>query len=93
MTRIWKYRLSLEAEQTINVPDEPVVLRVALDPQGHPSVWMLVDDRRPKRDMLVSLLGTGWGVDDKLFSALREKYWGTVVHEGYVWHYFGGYAP
>lgn len=69
MDTIWKYQLERTDEQTINVPEGAVPLKVS-DNMGWPTLWCQVDTDNAIQTARIFIYGTGHpiqGISDLLY--------------------------
>lgn len=85
--RIFKYKLSISDEQSIDMPANPKILCVQLQ-HGIPMLWALVNERNGNRPRRILIYGTGQQLDDMP----THSYIGTFQASGgeFVWHVFDG---
>ncbi len=85
MKTIYKYRLSIEEEQTIEMPEGAEVLTVQTQ-GGVPCVWAKLDHEKPLKVYKFVLIGTGHCIED----GFEGKYIGTFQKQGgtLVFHLF-----
>jgi hypothetical protein len=81
---IWKYALKPFGDTTLDIPAGPEFLSVQFQ-NGVPTLWVLVDTRRPALPYTINRYGTGWDVPDA--TGLR-KHISTVFEGQFVWHFF-----
>jgi hypothetical protein len=81
---IWKFPLAVTELQTISVPASAKALHLAVQ-NGTPCVWVLLDPNAPRKQRDILCFGTGNEV-----LACADRYIGTVLIDGFVWHYFWG---
>jgi len=75
MKTIWKYLLSIEDEQEIEIPSPAMVLCVQT--QNHiPCIWCLVDPEMGLIKKKFRLVGTGWEINNSIEDL---KYIGTTL--------------
>lgn len=81
---VWKYRVKVTDEFTIDMPEGAQVLGVQMQ-HDHPYIWALVDPQRPLAPRTFALFGTGHG-----FDPCGLAYVGTFqMHGGaFVFHLF-----
>ena len=86
MQTIWKFRLDMMDEQTINVPIGSTFLSVQVQ-RDVPCVWALVDDNAPSVPTTVRIYGTGHPIK---FDVTGLEYIGTFQLSGgaLVFHLF-----
>lgn len=61
--RIWKWKLAMVDEQTIDVPEGARLLTVQIQ-DGAPQIWALHDERSPKCQRRIAIYGTGNPIPD-----------------------------
>ncbi len=84
MKTIWKFPLVKGEFQTIKIPVESRFLHIGLDREDVRCLWFAVD---PASDMIVMeiiMVGTGNDLPHV------GDFIGTIIQDGYVWHYFCG---
>jgi len=58
MNTIWKQRLEVETEQTIEIPEGSKLLTVG-EQNGIMYIWFSCNTENPKRDRTIFIIGTG----------------------------------
>lgn len=93
---IWKYPLSTDREQIVEVPKKSQALAIQIQNSnaglGHPlefnrqvpTLWAIVKDDSPKVPVKIFCYGTG----EKFENLIPQVYLGTAQVHGYVWHFF-----
>lgn len=76
MIRIFKYVLSFDAEQVIQMPKSASIITVQ-EQNGKIALWAVVDDTAPMHSRAFRLVGTGHPVTHPLEEA-EQVYKGTV---------------
>ena len=85
MRNIWKYWLSIEDYQIIEMPQDSKLLHVD-EQEGKLCLWALVNPYAPKSRRSILVFGTGYVIDDS-----EDNFVGTtVMSDGFVWHVFDG---
>lgn len=82
---IYKYRLVITDEQTVELPAMARILSVGLDPVHDICVWAMVEPDNRKEDVAFRVLGTGNPVPPK---HKDFTFLGTVTKGRGVWHVF-----
>lgn len=83
MSQIFKYPLSLESTQVIQLPIGAKILTVK-EQDGVPTVWAIVDQTETLVDVQVKIVATG-----EQFELEPWRYMNTLVMaNGLVWHIF-----
>lgn len=84
MKQIYKYPLSLESEQSIQLPVGSGVLDCK-EQNGVPTLWVLqdVETQGALTDVLIKIVGTG-----EQFELDNWHYLRTVMIGEFVWHIF-----
>lgn len=94
MKTVYNYPLVVTGKQIISVPKlngastfKDQFLSVAYRGADGISMWCLVDDDAPSRDVEICIVGTGRVVDPELS---KDNYLGTCIMYGggLVWHIF-----
>ena len=81
MKTIYKYELKSQ-DAIVKLPLGAQILTVQLQ-AGTPTLWALVDPDNVLEDRFISIVGTGWEVEDNM------KYICTYMEERFfVWHVF-----
>jgi hypothetical protein len=94
MPTIWKYGLSLDDEQIINMPAHAKILHVGV--QGDSiQMWAMVDPVETNiQHRKIVIVGTGHQMP---YADFERVYLGTIIVEMFVWHIFeihdGGNYP
>jgi hypothetical protein len=90
MYTVWKYEIEPDVvNQIYGMPEGAVPISAGLDPYGRLCFWAQVNDKAPKRDHLMSCVGTGWDMGNMFGEAGRYvKFIGSVVKDEYVWHIY-----
>jgi hypothetical protein len=84
--QVWKFPVEIGGASAIDVEPSAKFLSFALDGQGVPCAYYLVDpEQRERRVRMVYVVGTGWDV--VLAGGLEHL--GTVTIAPFVWHLFG----
>jgi hypothetical protein len=85
MHTIYKYPLTLGAQQFTKLPIGYTIMHVGLDPTGEVCMWAKVplDDSEGYAECEVRIHGTGHTLSDNL-----PPYIGSFVDRCYVWHVF-----
>lgn len=84
MQSIYKYKIVLDENQVIRVPQNAKVLSVGLDPSNTLCLWCQVSrTEMVTKDLFVSVVGTGFDVRDDAGTFI-----GTVRQGVYMWHVF-----
>ena len=60
---IWKYKIPLTDEFSLDMPGDPQMLTVQVQPQQGIMLWALVDPRRSNQTRHFRLAGTGHPID------------------------------
>lgn len=76
MKTIWKFPLTLNAIQVIDMPHEAVILSIQ-EQNGLPTIWAEVNTQNSHVDRYFRMVGTG-KFDDKMQQDMGRKYIGTV---------------
>lgn len=87
MRTIWKFPLVWADIQSIAIPEEYVLLSVQIQ-RDVPTLWAIVDEKKPNKNVEIICHGTGHAVDKKIDKG-RFDYLGTVQHDNLVFHFFG----
>lgn len=82
MKTIWKFPLTIDDEQVVEMPRSSVPLSVALQ-DGTVCLWAEVITEFPLRKAHISIRGTGHAVPDEY-----ERFMGSVQQGPFVWHIF-----
>lgn len=87
MKTIYKYQLTAQSKQTIQLPRFAISLSVQLQ-HGKPCLWALVDTDEPAQEYIVRAYGTGHELDEL---PVGFEYLGTAQSaDGHlVFHFFG----
>jgi hypothetical protein len=96
MKTIWKENLLIRDYQTIQMPENAVILSVA-DQNGNLCLWFMADQKKPLEDRNIEIFGTGHPIHEDM--GVERKFIGTVVtyktnhHDpglvsSLVWHVF-----
>jgi hypothetical protein len=85
MKTIWKYKLLVEDEQTIAMPEGAEILTLQLQ-NREPHLWVLVDPRRPFEERRFSFYGIDHQVSDNI--TVAGNYIGAVQFLMSVFHLF-----
>lgn len=87
MKTIYKYPLTAQSKQSIQLPRFSMGLSVQLQ-HGGPCLWALIDTEEPVQEYIVHAYGTGHEIDEL---PAGFEYLGTVQSaDGYlVFHFFG----
>ena len=87
MRTIWKYRLEISGEQTLQMPRGAQILSVQAQ-GGTIVLYALVDPAKAKEDRAVNVVGTGFDITDRI--SADKRYLGTVPTDGgkFMWHVF-----
>lgn len=86
---IWKFPLTLDGVQTIEMPACPEFLTVQsqdipnLARRAQHVLWAVVDPSMPRVPVEIAIYGTGVDIPDN-----PGRYIATVQTGPYVWHYF-----
>ena len=80
MKTIYKYELRSQ-DASIKLPLGAEILTVQIQ-DGRPMIWALVDPESVLVDRFISIVGTGWQVED------NTKYICTFMEGYFVWHVF-----
>lgn len=80
-SKIWKYLLTLEPKQDIELPGCPLLYKVGVDPEGRPCVWALVNPASPKIHKRFYAVFTGQPVPESAYLWL-----GTLIRGELVYH-------
>lgn len=84
--RIYKYRLEVIDEQTVNIKGLVKVLSTGLDPSGELCLWAIVDiENGVSCAVLVQIIGTGNPIERNL---VVNSFLGSVTQGVFVWHVF-----
>lgn len=93
MRTIWRYPLEIKDQQTIQVPCAGVDIYRAmkikeqilkLDVQNEePCLWILVDTKYTKRDVIITMYGTGYRCCEQI-----EDYLDSFQISEFVYHVF-----
>lgn len=83
---VWKYPLEITNYQMIPMPIGVEFLHVGLDPEGNPSIWVLVTPGNPMQGQQIIIYGTGHPVMSVIDK--KDNYIGTFNHGQFVWHVF-----
>jgi len=82
---IWKYKLKIEAFQTLKIPFSAEILTVRMQ-NNIPCIWVLANPDSPKVEWSIEMYGTG---SDIIYSKdAYRKYLGTCQLEGLALHIF-----
>lgn len=84
VTTIWKFRLTLETRQKIELPPRSVFLHIGHDFTGSRCLWYALDPKERKFEVDIIKVGTGWDIPPV------GGFLGTIIEGEYVWHYFTG---
>ena len=86
MKTIYKYDLPIDDDINIPLPEGAVVLSVAMQDQGHPKIWAIVEPGSPTERRQFHWRGTGHPLGNV------GRFVGTVlIHSGaLVFHLFEG---
>jgi hypothetical protein len=89
--RIWKFPLTLTADQFVALPEGAQILTVDVDPHRTPipALWALVDDKAAHKPRRILMAATGAELDFDVPVA----YFGTVNVGGFVAHFFEAKEP
>lgn len=82
MIAVWKFPIEVTRDQTIEVPDNPKVLHVGLDPEGTPCLWCQVLTTNERVKLPVSVVGTGHPVPQ------GRAHRGSFIDGPFVWHVY-----
>jgi len=80
MKTIYKYELRSQ-DASMKLPKGAEILTVQIQ-DGRPMIWALVDPENVLVDRFISIVGTGWQVED------NTKYICTFMEGYFVWHVF-----
>ena len=80
MKTIHKYELRSQ-DASMKLPKGAEILTVQIQ-DGRPMIWALVDPENVLVDRFISIVGTGWQVED------NTKYICTFMEGYFVWHVF-----
>jgi hypothetical protein len=83
---IWKFPLTIAERQTISIPVTSHFLNIGIDGEGTRCLWFAVDPTSDPIDMEIIKVGTGWDLPHV------GDFIGTIIQDGFVWHYFCGPA-
>jgi hypothetical protein len=83
MRRIWRYPLTLNPLQTLEVPRGARPLSVEWQGTNGLNLWALIDDEAPRVTRGIYVVATG----EPLPAGVGE-FIGTVLEGSYVWHCF-----
>lgn len=73
MQTIYKYELSIDDDQVVEIPKGGVVLCVQIQ-NGKPCIWVRVDTKNEVEDRYFSIFGTGHAIADNI----TYNYVGTI---------------
>ena len=80
---IWKYEISVTAEQVLHVPKGATPLSVQVQ-EGAICIWFFVDEKNEKVATTVHVVGAGYNPSKVKLS----DFVGTVQTPPFVWHVF-----
>jgi hypothetical protein len=84
--QVWKFPVEIGGASAIDVEPLAKFLSFALDGQGTPCAYYLVDPTcETKARRLLRVVGTGWDIE----IADGLKHLGTITRGEFVWHLFG----
>ena len=83
MNTIFKTKLDICDFQTIELPQNYKILHIDKQ-EGCPCIWYECDSELPIVKLDIYCVGTGYRMDD----LPPMKYIGTVLIDGFVWHYY-----
>lgn len=77
---VWKYPLQ-KGMNTVGIPQDGKPLSVGFDHLGKLSVWVLIDEEKPKRDRRFWVGFTGQQIDDMVATTILPEahFVGTVI--------------
>lgn len=85
MKKVFKYPLPAGTMTTkVRMPRGAELLHVAMQ-HGDVTVWALVDDDNSRVNRRITVIGTGWDVEEG-----SGKFVGTAFDGAFVWHVFDG---
>lgn len=82
--KIFKYPLQITDSQKLEIPKHSTPLSLQVQ-DGKPTLWVMVDEEKPKTPVTIICVGTGNPVPDELDIL---GYLGTSQVNGFVWHFF-----
>ena len=82
MKTVYKYPLDITDEQTVWLPKDAEILKIA-DQQDRLCLWALVEKDAPTYQKIIRVHGTGHNVADE-----GLKHLDTVLMGSLVWHVF-----
>ena len=86
MKRIYKFKLSVQHDQTVLLPNGYRILSVG-EQQGDITMWVMVDPDLPTTECYIRLYGTGHSIKEDM--GYENIYLDTVImSNGLVWHVF-----
>jgi hypothetical protein len=83
MKTIYKYRLQIEHEQKIALPEGAVIVHTGLDTTGVPCLWAMVNTDAKLLPVNIFIYGTGMPIEVE--SLLHV---GSFTQSPFVWHVF-----
>lgn len=82
MKTIWKYKLKLQHEVIVQLPDGAEILHAGMQ-DGNICLWAMTNTNVPEEEHLFKIFATGEPMEDN-----PVKYIGTVLINSYVFHVF-----
>lgn len=82
MRVIYKYRLLLDHEQTIMLPEGFQLLSLEIQ-DGYPWIWCIVNSANDFKPVNIKTYPTGMPMKHESL-----QYIGTIHKDGFVWHFF-----
>lgn len=79
---VWKFRLSLTEEQTIELPGGATILSTQ-NQGGQICLWAIVNPEQEKVAKRIAIIGTGNPMPSGV-----QRFIGTVLMTHFVWHIF-----
>ncbi len=82
MTRIYKYQLTGDAQQTVMLEPSARIIHVGVDPGGNLCIWAEVDPRQTRVAVTIYTVDTGGAVPP------GASHIGTHVGQFFVYHFY-----
>jgi hypothetical protein len=84
MKTIYKYKLAIEAEQTLHIPGGRNNCLLVAAQDGALTIWFEVDTTQPEQPHTIHVVGTGRPVENMEL----KTHLGSAIEGPFVWHVY-----
>ena len=84
MKTIYKYKLAIEAEQTLHIPGGNGTCLLVADQGGELTIWFEVETDKPERVRTIRIVGTGKNCE----RVAGDFHLGSAIVGDFVWHVY-----